>query len=364
MLRKLLIWILFLTTIATGILLYIISLNIEKNKEEEIADTIKNYFDKQINKQKSQALMLAILLAQNEALKNALLDIDEEKGHQILYDALQTLKKYTPIEGVRAQVIAKDLTIFARSWDKEFSGMPIEGFRKDLSNFKITKPKVSIEAGRLLTIKATAPVKDRYKIIGYMEIIVLFEPLTHILRKKGIELFVLMDSNYLDVATLMRENPTIGSYVVSNRNYNKPLLIYLKNNRKFIEHDVSSDSNYLFITKPMLNSQGDRLGVYVMVFAKEQMRKLKPFSKPLSLFLDIDEEELSDIITIWEHPEGSFRAVYDKSVIEFLSKTEDSELRKEFELEAREILQNYSKEELIDIIINRYKADPKRGAIR
>lgn len=364
MARKLLIWLLFLILIASGVLLYIFSLNIEKNRQEEIADTIKSYFDRQINKQKSQALMLAILLAQNEALKNALLDIDEERGHQILYNALQTLKKYTPLQGVRAQVIAKDLTIFARSWDKEFSGMPLEEFRKDLYNFKITKPKVSIEAGRLLTIKATVPIKNRYKIVGYMESIVLFEPLTKILRKRGVELFVLMDSKYLDVATLMRENPTIGSYVVSNRNYNKPLLHYLKRKKDLLHKSISSDSNYLFITKPMFNAQGEKLGLYLMVVAKEEIRRLASFSKPLLLFLDIDDDELSDIMMIWEHPQSSFRSLYDKSVLEFLSKSEDSELKREFEAEARQILQNYSKEELIDIILNKYRRKPKRGVIQ
>ncbi len=364
MARKLLIWLLFLILIASGVLLYIFSLNIEKNRQEEIADTIKSYFDRQINKQKSQALMLAILLAQNEALKNALLDIDEERGHQILYNALQTLKKYTPLQGVRAQVIAKDLTIFARSWDKEFSGMPLEEFRKDLYNFKITKPKVSIEAGRLLTIKATVPIKNRYKIVGYMESIVLFEPLTKILRKRGVELFVLMDSKYLDVATLMRENPTIGSYVVSNRNYNKPLLHYLKRKKDLLNKSISSDSNYLFITKPMFNAQGEKLGLYLMVVAKEEIRRLASFSKPLLLFLDIDDDELSDIMMIWEHPQSSFRSLYDKSVLEFLSKSEDSELKREFEAEARQILQNYSKEELIDIILNKYRRKPKRGVIQ
>ncbi len=345
---------------------YISSLNIEKSVSEEIADVVKSYVEKKLNQQKSKALTLAILLSQNEALKSTLEDLDEEKGYIILSTTLKTLKRYTNLRGMRAQVIAKDLTIFARSWDKEFTGMPIEGFRKDLSNFKITKPKVSIESGRLLTIKATAPMKRGYKTIGFLEIIGLFEPLTEELRKEGIELFVLMDSSYLDVATLMRENPTLHSYVVANRNYNstifKELLAIdmLELQRK----GVVKEGDYLFITDQMLNSRGERLGIFLIALDEETMKKFSQFDESLSFFLDYNTKEFSEIINLWEHPQESFRSVYDKSVIEFLSKSEESELKKEFEIEAREILQNYTKEELIDIIINRYKQEKKRGVIR
>ena len=291
--------------------------------------------------------------------------LNEERGHEILAHTLGFLKRYTFIEGVRAQVIAKDLTIFARSWDKEFAGMPIEGFRKDLSNFKITKPKVAIETGRLLTIKATAPIKKGYKIVGYMEIIAFFEPLAKELRDMGIELFVLMKNRYLDVATLMRENPEVQHFVVANRNYNTPLLRRLRriDLQTLATEGRIYDGEYLFVHRPMSNSAGENLGMFVLVLDRQSLENFAKLKDRLSFFLNFNHEEFADIISLWERPEGTFRSVYDRSVVEFLSKSEEEWIKEEFELEARELLKGYSKEELIDIIIQKYRRQKKRGVI-
>ncbi|WP_083754390.1 cache domain-containing protein [Nitratiruptor sp. SB155-2] len=352
--------------IASSIFFYIFSLNVEKNLHEEIADTIKSYLDKILNKQKSQALTLAILLSQNEALKEALLDLDEAKGYEILSQSLQTLQQYTNIQGVRAQVIAKDLTIFARNWDKDFVGMPLDAFRKDLSSFKINKPKVAIETGRLLSIKATAPIKKGYKTIGYMEIISLFEPMTTEMRKLGIELIVLMHEKYLDVATLMRDNPVIGTYVISNRNYNKLIANNLTHEKleKIVLQGYVYDGENLYFYHPMFNSVGENLGIFLIAINKEGIKKFQKYKDSLSFFLAFENDEFSDIIDIWEHPEGRFRSVYDRSVALFLGKNVDANLKKDFELELRDILKNYSKEELINIIVEKYRRTKKRGVIK
>jgi len=345
---------------------YILSSKIKEEKHQKVTQSVLSYFEKTLNLQKSNALTLAILLSQNEALKEALIDLDEEKGHTILFQTLFTLKQYTFIKDVRGQVIGNDLTIFARSWDKEFVGMPIEGFRKDLSSFKITKPKVSIETGRLLTIKAIAPLKKGYKTLGYMEIISFFEPLSEKLRKHGIELFVLMKNRYLDVATLMRENPEVQNFIVSNRNYNTFLLPYLEkiDLKKLKSNGYLFDGERLFIHKPMRNSQGDNLGMFVLVLGKRSLEKFLSLQENISFFLNFNPKEFYDIIDIWERPQGSFKSVYDRSVIEFLSKSPPSPIKKEFEKEAREILKEYSKEELINIIIQKYHLQKKKGVIQ
>ena len=311
--------------------------------------------------------MMALLLAQNEALKEALMNLDEEKGYKILSQSLKILQKYIKIPGIKAQVIAKDdLTIFARSWDKDFVGMPLEGFRKDLSSFKTSKPKVSIETGRLLSIKATAPIKQGYKTIGFMEIISLFGPLTKELRRHGIEMLVLMDQKFLDVATLMRENPMVHGYVVSNRYYSAPLLDRIEkiDLKKLSKLGHIYDGKYLYIYQPMYNSAGDYLGLFLLALDNGTIEKFKKSQENPLFFMTFDSKEFADIIDLWEHPEGSFRSVYDRSVAEFLSKNEDEELKRSFEEELKELLRGYSKEELINIIIEKYKRQKKRGAIR
>ncbi len=364
--KRVLIFSLFGIAILGAVIFFLLSLNIKKESYQHIADTARSYFDKRLTEQKSNALTLAILLAQNEALKRALLDLDEERGHQILSSSLDVLKRYTFNKDVRAQVIAKDLTIFARSWDKEYSGMPIEGFRKDLSNFKITKPKVSIETGRLLTIKATAPLKTGYKIIGYVEIISFFESLAKELREEGIEMVALMRDRFLNVATLMRENPQLQGFVVSNTNYNDFVLRRLKKmDLAKLERDgLLYDGRYLYVAVPMRNSAGEDLGMFVLALDEKSREIFEKFQEKVSFFLSFNKSEFATIIDLWEHPQGNFRSVYDRSVLEFLSKNEDEEIKKEFASEAREILRGYGKEELIDIILQKYRRVPIQGEIK
>ncbi len=347
------------------LIILLISQNIRMNKYEQIADDIITYFRKELDIQKSNALSLAIVLAQNEALKEAMIDDDEEKGYKILSLAISQLQKYTFTKDIRAQAIAKDLTIFARSWDQNFAGMPLEGFREDLFRIKkIKKPKVSIETGRLLTIKATTPIKKGLKVLGYLEIISFFEPLTENLRKKGIETFVLMDDKYLNVATLMRENPLIDDFVVANRNYNFKILLTMKridfDKLKYSRLIYQNDNLYIY--EPMFNGVGEKIGAFVLVLPKETLNRFLK-SSDISFFLRFNEREFYNIVNIWENPNEQYKSFYEKELISMLSTIPDKD-KKYVEEELRDLLKDYSKDELIDIILKREKREKKVGIIK
>ncbi|WP_281951712.1 hypothetical protein [Nitrosophilus kaiyonis] len=351
--------------IFTSAALYLISKNIKMSRYEKVADDIVSYFRKEIETQKSNALSLAIVLAENEALKEAMIDDDEDKGYEILSSAISQLQKYTFTKDIRAQAIAKDLTIFARSWDQSFAGMPLEGFRADLSRIKkIKKPKVSIETGRLLTIKATTPIKKGAKILGYLEIIGFFEPLTEHLRDKGIETFVLMDAKFLNIATLMRENPIIDNYVVSNRNYNLNILLKMKklDFEKLKLQKTVYQNGYFYIYEPMLNGVGEKIGAFVLVLPKEVLEKFSN-SGDISFFIQFNERDFYNIVNIWENPKGQYKSVYEKELINLLPSLPFEE-QKDVEIELRELLRNYSKDELINIILKEAKKEKKSGVIK
>ncbi len=358
-------FLLFILLLFLSVLFFLFSFQVKKDQYFTLTTQLEHYFQKILSSYNSQALMIAITLAQNEALRSALEEIDEERGHEILSRSLNYLKRYSDIGDVRAQIIAKDLTIFARSWDKEYAGMPLEGFREDLSSFTINHPKVGVETGRLLTIKATAPIKKGYKTIGYLEVISFFEPIAKQLREQGIELFVLMKSDFLDVATLMRENPTLANYVIANRNYNKIIYKDLKgiDFRRLLEEGFYKDKNFFYMLIPMYNSSQQKIGLYLLALSKQRTRELIDLQKNVSFFLQFDRKGFYDLINLWQRPQANFNSVYDRSVLEFLAKVKDEELKREFEVEAREILREYSKEELIDIILNKYKSQRKRGVI-
>ena len=313
----------------------------------------------------SNALFLSVALSDNKALKEALLEEDEEVGYRILLSTLKKLKTYTYVKDIRMQIITRDLDIFARSWDNSYAGMPLEGFRVDLQRIRrLRKPKVSIDPGRLLTIKATTPFRDGVKIIGYIEAIKTFDTLTKRLRGQGIELTVLMDERFLDIATLMRENPTLGPYVVSNKNYNSVLLKRLHPYAgKIATNSYFKSNEYLHVVDALRDSAGERIGYYLLSVPLERIGEFGNKQEKISFFLQLSKEDLYHIVERWESDRGSFKSMYDKEFIKLLANITPAE-RQMFEEEAREILQNYTKEELIDVILKEGYQDIKEGKIR
>jgi hypothetical protein len=348
-----------------GVGVWYLSAQVEQNRLRKFADTLRTHFQGLLSRQKSQALSLAIALAENEALKEALADDDEDRGFQILSSSLARLREYTFMKEVRAQVITRDLTIFARSWDNTYAGMPLDIFREDLKTITtLKKPRVSIESGRLLSIKATTPIMQGAKAIGYLEILQFFGRLTDDLRRQRIELLVLMDERLLETATLMRENPTVGPYVVANRNHNANLLPLLSRAvlTRLAKARYLDDGHYLYVAQKMRNGRGEGIGLFVMAVAEEDLRKLMEGEKPLSFFLDFTQEDLYRVVRRWEDPTGGYRSIYDRNLFKLLN-TFEGEDRMLVEQEIYEVLREYSRDELIDIILHQHRRRTIEGEI-
>jgi uncharacterized protein YneR len=336
------------------------------NQLNEVSDNILTLFRHELDIQKSNALFLSVSLSGDKALKEALLEEDEEFGYAILIEKLNRLKQYTFIKDVRTQLLTKDLYIFARSWDNTFAGMPLEGFREDLQLIrKIRKPKVSIDPGRLLTIKATTPFRDRGVLIGYIEAIKTFDEITTILRKRGIELTVLMYDSFLDVATLMRENPSCGTFVVSNKNYNSIVLNNLKeiDSKLFERENYILQDSFLHIFDVMRDSAGEKIGFYVLTIDSTKLGEYAKMKDDISFFLNISKTDLYSVVESGERKHGSYKSVYDKSFIDLLGEISEEE-RPLFEETAREILAPYTKEELVNIILKQQYKNKIEGEIR
>ena len=342
-----------------------VSLKLDTTRTQEASDNILTLFRHHLDQEMSNALFLSVALSDNKALKESLEEEDEEAGYRVLIETLEKLKTYTFVKDIRTQIITRDLDIFARSWDNSFAGMPLEGFRVDLQRIRrLRKPKVSIDPGRLLTIKATTPIKEGVGIVGYVEAIKTFDEITMRLRNQGVELLVLMDERFLDIATLMRENPTLGNYVVSNKNYNRHILKSLAPYAEQISlNNYILGGAYLYVIDAMRDSGGERIGYYVLSIPKKALQKFENSGEKLSFFLQLSKDDLYEVVDSWESAKGSYKSVYDKEMIKLLGTLKPHE-RKMFEEEAREILESYSKEELIDVILGQHYQSKKEGKIR
>ncbi len=342
-----------------------VSTKVDKKRVDEASDNILSFFRHQMDTEEANALFVSVALSDNSVLKEALNNDDEEMGYNTLMQVLNKLKTYTFVKDIRTQILTKELDIFARSWDNSFAGMPLEGFRVDLQRIrKLHKPKVSIDPGRLLTIKATTPFKDKNKLIGYIEAIQTFDAITKRLRDKGIDLLVLMDDRFLNIATLMRENQTLGTYVVSNKNYNVNILKILQNHTtKIAQKNHFFTDDYLHVVDIMRDSGGNKIGYYLLSILRKDIVKYENSDKELSFFLRLSRDDLYDVVNTWEKQKGSYKNVYDKAFFNLFD-TVNKKDKVVFEEKAKEILETYTKEELIDIILEHHYRDKKKGQIR
>ena len=354
------------------IILLLLSLSIlffakesSNDKLQELSRYIVDELQRGLAYEKADLLSFSLALSEDGALKNALTDEDEQQGYEILSGIARRFKEYTHIKTLRLQVFDNDFFIFAQSWGNASAGMPMWWFRDDLERLKYEKrPKVGIETGRRLTFKATIPIRNGKENIGYLEVIKFIDEFSKKLHQQGIELFALMDTKYLENASLMKEFPFLNNYVIANKNFNKKL----KFKADFIDWEVLKSIGYyykdgiLYLLEPMYNGARVEIGKYLMVLPPESVIHYQKKYQDRSTFTRLSDAEIYRVVKLWEHPSGSYRTAKDKNLIEWLPKLHQED-RVSLEKEAKAMLNTYSKDELIDIIIESEHKNRKIGRV-
>lgn len=333
-----------------------------------LGDQVINDFRSGLDYEMVDLLSLSLALSEDGELKNALTAEDESQGYRILSKITERFKKYTHVKTLRIQILTRDFFIFARSWDEGYEGMPIWWFRDDLASLvKNTRPKVGMERGRLLTLKATIPMYSGDEVLGYLEVIKFIDDFALKLRKKGIELFALMDEEYMDKAELMRNFPYLNGYVVSNQNYNERYLEKIKmlDWESFLANNYRYEEGILYLYEPMLNGEGRQIGIYLLGIPEDALQQYEKPNKGMSFFTQFSDEDIKNVVDTWKSPHDSFRNRNrnDKEIIEVLPKL-NKEDKQELEIQAKRILYDYSKDELIDIIVENRHNDKKIGIVK
>jgi hypothetical protein len=310
-------------------------------------------------------LRFALVLSQNKAVSQALENNDEDTGFEILAKIMREVKKHTN-HLVRSQIITPDYFIFARSWDNMYAGFPLDESRSDLDYFKTHKsPRVSIEVGRRLGIKATVPIFKEKKLLGYLEVLEFFDASTIFFRELGIDLYILMDYDFYNTAVLMQNNPTVGSYIIANRAYNSVHIDTLERlDFKELQHKkvLERDDKYLFYA-PMMNAAGDKIGIFVMIMPKTEINNFSSKNEDLSIFINFSRKDLYGIVKKETLKDELYRSRYDKALL-YLKDTVADEDKELFIQEAEDVLREYSKEELIALILKHKTVRSIKGEIR
>jgi len=360
---------LYVTFLVLMILFISVFFFVKHSKEDKLmslGDRVVSNFTAGLDYEMVDLLSFSIALSEDGELKNALIANDESRGYNILSKITERFKKYTHLKSLRIQVFTPDFFIFARSWNQGFEGMPIWWFRDDLEELNQNKePKVGMETGRLLTFKATIPIRSGNKVLGYLEVIKFIDEFAIKLRKKGIELFALMDEKYLEQAELMRNFPLVDDYVIANQNFNQQFRpkIEMLDWDTFLNQSYVYKENILYLHEPIYNGAGKQIGIYLLVIPQSTLKKYEKENQSISFFTQFSDEDIEKVVKEWKHPHGSFRSEYDKDLVGLLPKL-NKEDKIELEDEAKSILNAYSKDELIDIVIENKHKEKKIGIIK
>lgn len=358
-------------------LLILVILNLQLKQEvnlievKRISDQLSSVLRSELDKEKETALRNALLLSSNDSLIKSMEDDDEDLGYAILSELMHSIEQYTH-DVIRAQIITSDsLTgeylIFARSWDNTFAGMPIDEYRPDLQYFlKNKKPRSAIETGRRLGIKATVPIYKKDQLLGFVEILQFFENTTDYFRQMGVELYILMDERFYGISIFMQENPYVGTdHIIANRHYSQAYredLEQLDMDQLRQTKMVSHNKKYFFY-EPMLNGSGESIGAFVMVMPQKQLEYFSSKNDELSLLINYTRSELYEITRKKYSFESGYQSNYDKELL-YLKDVVAEEDKELFMDEARDRLGDYSKDELIGMILNYNMSRQINGEIK
>lgn len=353
MLKKI-IFLFLLLIITFGLVFYYFNMQVKKKKLDHIMDQLRLTLDAQLAEAKMRDLKTAILISKNQALIDALENDDEDLGYKILSETVADIEKNTRYH-IRAQIFTSELNIFARSWDDVYTGMPIGSYRSDLKHFKNhTDPRASIEIGRRVGIKATVPLYKDGVQLGYVEVISFFKNITEFFSSMGVDFYAFLDVKYSDSAVLMLENLAISNYLVANRNYNYSHIQTLKN-IDFKELRLSGmlfkDEKYIFYEN-MHNGDGGIIGGFVFILPAKYFHYFRDAEDDISFLINVTRSNLYDVVKEERYGEKIYENFSAESLV-YLQDVIEKEDRELFFDEAYEKFDAYSKDELIQMMLNR-----------
>ena len=343
---------LFIILVSTVVFLYF-RFEAKENKLNHVLDQLTLELNDQLKTNEMSALKLAVAMSKNSALVDALDNDDEDLGYRILSDVTKSIEENAHTK-VKAQIITSEYNIFARSWDDVYAGMPLGDYRTDLDYFKThNTPRTSIEVGRRLGLKATVPIYKNNVLLGFFEVIDFFEPMTEYFRAQGIDLYVLLDEKYYSTAVLMQENLTLNKYIVANRNYNVAHIDTLKNiDFKQLKSNriISTKGRHIFY-EAMHNGAGETIGAFVMILPDKYLDYFRDPEDDISFLINVKRSSLYSIQKNQEMQTKDLYNLNNPSDIFYMKDIVSSEDKAGFSNQAYKKLNNYSKDELIQLIL-------------
>ena len=235
---------------------------VEKEKEllhekyKAISQNIKNKTNSLIQTKKNATLAIALVLSENETIKDILLD--NENNTYDLKKLSEKIRIYTDYKNVWFQLITNEGISVYRSWTNNKNDK-IKNYRLDLTTLlanPIIKNTISVGVYDI-TFKSIIPLYRNNEFIGVLEGITHFNSITEDLKNNDkVEPIILVNSRF--TKQLEEKNFTkifLQDYYVANLTASKEIINYLKYenmNKFFQENEYLIKDEKLIINIPII----------------------------------------------------------------------------------------------------------------
>lgn len=170
----------------------------------------------------------------------------------------------------------------------------------------------------------------------------------------GVDIYVLLDVKHTDTAVLMMENLTLDKYIVSNRNYNYSHIQTLSEidfKELKLSNVMYADKKYLFY-ETMYDGEFKAIGAFVFVLPEKYLNYFRNPEDDISFLINVTRSGLYDVVKEEKYEKNIYDDYSAKSMV-YLQDVIDKEDREVFLDEAYEKFDNYSKDELIQMMLER-----------
>ena len=189
---------------------------IRDNTYEEEAHYLKGYFNQKFQAKMDVSISNAITLAQNYFVMSALKSGQREVALTGLQDITQSYKDNTKFKNIKIHIHDSQAKSFVRLWDPSKYGDDLSSFRHTIMTVKSDKkPLSTIELGRAgLILRGLAPIFAEGKYIGSVEFMQGLNSIINEGKQQNIDMLVVMKSQYLDIATKLKQAPVLNDKFV------------------------------------------------------------------------------------------------------------------------------------------------------
>ena len=253
----------FAAIVVLAFLIYRANHNLYIEDAKNSVESVLGLTQELITHEKQLSLSIALMLSQNETIKQSYLQNDRALAYTTIHAEMQKIKQILNIEHLDIQLHTNNAHAWVRSWDFESYGEDLKPFRKGLATLRQTKlPFVSIELGKRLNIKALCPIFDKEDFIGSLEVIMGFDEIAAKLKEKKIDFFVLMDKELLEIGEWMKELEQINDFVIVSNSCGKECHDILNTllNTKTLESGFARMDRLLFGFTPLFDIEAKRIG--------------------------------------------------------------------------------------------------------